>query len=106
MNGYLATAVDVVVLVSEILVLAFAAIELVPLPILGGKTIVAIPTIDDILALASVNPVFARPTVEDVFAVSSGEIVISAKAAYLVIAGLTLQSWMVRVRVHVCFVSA
>src|SRR5215218_1688321 len=132
----LAAARHVVVLVREILVLAFAAIELVPLPILGGKTIVAIPAvdhifarasvhtrprtvprhllrdivavpaIDDILALASVNPVFARPTVEDVFAVSSGEIVISAKAAYLVIAGLTLQSWMVRVRIHVFFVGA
>ena len=91
MNGHLATAVDVVVLVSEILVLAFAAIELVPLPILGGKTIVAIPAIDDILTLASVTPVFARPTVEDVFAISSGEIVISAKAAYLVIAVQTVQ---------------
>ncbi|HET7273198.1 MAG TPA: hypothetical protein VFI90_19180, partial [Rubrobacter sp.] len=52
MKGHLATAVDVVVLVSEILVLAFAAIELVPLPIMSVKPIVAIPAIIDILSLS------------------------------------------------------
>src|SRR5215218_4977321 len=51
----LAAARHVVVLVREILVLAFAAIELVPLPILGGKTIVAIPAVDHIFARASVH---------------------------------------------------
>jgi hypothetical protein len=47
----LATAVHIVVLVSKVVVFAFAAIEPVPLPILGGKRIVVMAAIEDILSL-------------------------------------------------------
>src|SRR5829696_5385918 len=56
----LATAVHVVGLISKVCVPTFAAIELVPLPMLvkqpGYKKIVAISAMDDIRAPASVQP--------------------------------------------------
>src|SRR5215207_5510664 len=90
----LEAARHVVVLVSAVAVPAFTAIELVPLPIYGGKIIVAITAIDDILALASVQIIVARPTVEDIVTGSSPDSVGAAKATYLVVAVLTIQSWM------------
>jgi hypothetical protein len=59
----LATAVHIVELVrlgSQIQVLAFTAIDLVPLPIYGYiQDVVAIPAIDDILALFRFHQVIA-----------------------------------------------
>jgi len=97
-------------------VLAFATIELVWMDVLVSATfpelIVAIPTVDDVSALASpegiiavapvddvsvifvalvaLQEVVARPAVDDVVAVSSDALVITAKAAYLVIAVKTV----------------
>src|SRR5215217_3380931 len=107
----LAAARHEVFLVSVVYVLAFAAVELVVPPIpLFGKVIVAIPAVDDVIAIASDNlhfvagssvddviaigraiitkqeGVVARPSVDDVVAGSSEDLVFSAKAAYLVIA--------------------
>jgi hypothetical protein len=94
-------------------VLAFATIELVWMNVLVYATtfpevIVAIPTVDDVSALASpegiiavapvedvsvlfvnhvaLQDVVARPAVDDVVAISSEDVVITAKASYLVIA--------------------
>jgi hypothetical protein len=65
----LATAVHIVVRVSLVVVVAFAAIELVAKPIVDRKMIITIPAIDDILAVFDFqNDVIARPTVEDVIA--------------------------------------
>jgi hypothetical protein len=64
-----ATAVYIVKLVKSAPVLAFAAIDLVPLPIYGPKKIVAIPAIDDVVArVICVNAVTPRPGVDDVIA--------------------------------------
>jgi hypothetical protein len=98
-------------------VLAFAAIELVWMDVLVCATfperIVAVPTVEDVSALASRNiiiavapvddirvpfvnhvalqEVVARPAVDDVFAVSSPDVLITAKASYLVIAFQTVK---------------
>jgi hypothetical protein len=70
------------------LVLAFAAIELVPLSktIGANKNIVAIAAIEDILSLACLQLVVPAASVDDVVAKFSLEIVSTAKATYLVIA--------------------
>jgi len=66
----LTTAVYIVVRASFVSVLAFAAIELVPLlPIIvGDKSIVAIPTVDDVFALAPEQIIVAVTSVDDVIA--------------------------------------
>jgi len=94
----LAAAVHIVKLIGEVCVLAFAAIDLVALPIPSEKIIVAIPAIVDIRSLVSANRVFARPTVEDIVTGSSLDEIEAAKATYLVIALLAAQ--------EVAFVSA
>jgi hypothetical protein len=78
------------------LVLAFAAIELAPLPIVVvNKKIVAIPAIQDILSLAlsmvCAQLVVAGASVDDVTAPPSGDQVRRAKAAYLVVSLFTIQ---------------
>src|ERR671913_572192 len=68
---HLATAVHIVDLVSNVAVLAFSAIELIPLSIFITSTvqqIVAIPTVDDVLAPVSAQHVVAVTTVDDVLA--------------------------------------
>jgi dihydroxyacetone kinase-like predicted kinase len=99
------------------LVLAFVAIELVGLPRLlippRVNEIAAIPTVDNVCAIASANILhlivaedgahvlaiegaFARPSVDDVVAVIPINLVFTAKAAYLVIALQTSQQvWFV-----------
>src|SRR5215212_2130506 len=67
----LATAVHIVVLVKsegKVAVLAFAAIELVPLPIpLRVYPIVAIPAVEDIIALtADQDPIITVAPVDEV----------------------------------------
>ena len=66
----LAAARHEVVLVSLVGVLAFAAIELVVSPIpLFADEIVAIPTVDDVIAIASVDLLFiAASPVDDIIA--------------------------------------
>jgi hypothetical protein len=52
-----------------IFVLAFATIELVSLVVYEGKdVIIAIPTVDDVRALAFLNPIVAFASVNDVIA--------------------------------------
>jgi hypothetical protein len=102
----LAATRHIVVLPGSVFVLAFATIELVRMDVL------AIPTVDDVRALASRNiiiavaplddvsvifvnlvalqGVVARPAVDDVVAVSSPDVLVTAKAAYLVIAVKTV----------------
>jgi len=66
----LAAARHVVVLISVVAVLAFAAIELVPLPItvIGSKHIVTIPAIDDVFANVWDHKIVAVTPVDDVIA--------------------------------------
>jgi hypothetical protein len=65
----LATAVYIVVLVSNVFVPASTANELVPLLIiLGIKNIVAIPTIDDVVALVWEHKIVTVTSVDDVIA--------------------------------------
>ena len=99
-----------------ICVLAFATIELISLVVYEGEDlIVAIPTVDDVRALAFLNPIIAvasvndvialiakqgglvaRPGVDDVVADSPEDEVCRAKSTYLVSAFLTIQRvWVV-----------
>jgi len=66
----LATAVYIVVLVSNVFVPASTAIELVPLPItvIGIKLIVASPTIDDVVARIWEHIIVTVTPVDDVIA--------------------------------------
>jgi hypothetical protein len=80
-----------VVLVGTVGVLAFAAIELVPLLISAIKVIVTIPAIHEILSVTCEQAVASVSSVEDVIAGSPDEVVFSAKATYLVIAMLAIQ---------------
>jgi hypothetical protein len=99
-----------------VFVSASTAIDLVGLPIPDiDNGIAAIPTVEDVRAIASINmviaashvddiiasaliaiiaahyDVIARPSVDDVVARSSEDSVHTAKAAYLVVAVLTVQ---------------
>jgi hypothetical protein len=69
----LATAIHIVVLVSNVFVPASTAIELVPPIIVGIKIIVAIPAIDDVVATVWEHPIVAVTPVDDVIAISMGD---------------------------------
>jgi hypothetical protein len=76
---HLATAVHIVEPASNVFVRAFTAIELIPMRVSerlfhSVKIIVAIPAIEDILALASPqHPVVALAPVDDVIARLAGQ---------------------------------
>jgi hypothetical protein len=71
----LATAIHIVVLVSNVFVPASTAIELVPPIITGIKLIVASPAIDDVVATVWAHPIVTATPVDDVIAWSSPDIV-------------------------------
>jgi hypothetical protein len=71
----LATAIHIVVFVSDVFVPASTAIELVPPIITGIKLIVAIPAIDDVFAPVWAYPIVTATPVDDVIARSSPDIV-------------------------------
>jgi len=68
MNGHLATAIHIVVLVSDVFVPASTAIELVPPIIIGIKLIVAISAIDDVVATVWDQFIVTVTPVDDVIA--------------------------------------
>jgi hypothetical protein len=69
----LATAIHIVVLVSNVFVPASTAIELVPPIITGIKIIVASPTIYDVVARIWVHMIVTVTPVDDVIAISMGD---------------------------------
>jgi len=64
----LATAIHIVVLVSDVFVPASTAIELVPPIITGIKLIVAIPAIDDVFAQVWAHTIVAVTPIDDIIA--------------------------------------
>jgi len=88
----LATAVHIVFIVSKVAVLAFAAIELVPLPTsVSNENIVAIPAIEDIRSRARVQKVVGIPAIEDIIALARVQYVVAVASVEHVIARAVLQ---------------
>src|SRR5215217_9235095 len=106
---HLATAVHIVDLLSAVVVLAFAAIELIPLSIIITSTvqqIIAIPTVDDVLAPDSLQLVVAVTAVDDVLAPGAIYFQIVARPAVDYVIAITAVQGQVVARPAVDYVAA